>query len=459
MKKNKVFDKKKNIYIAIIAVALAILFIIFCLFFIKNKVNKWENKVYRGISINGIDISGKTKDEAKKIVSDKLIGKISDKVLVIKSKGESVEIPYDEIKPEYKVENAIDEALESGKNKNLLNKFIGIKKGINKNINIDFEYDEEIMSMYIEQLNELIEIPAKDASINVDSDGVLEVIEEINGSEIDFGKSKELISKQIKTDLEIGKSEIELPLKEKTAKVTQEVLAQIDTKIATASTNFNTADINRTENLKIATNNINGTILLPGEEFSYNDVVGERTVEKGFKEGASFAGGEVVQSIGGGVCQISTTLYQAVTKAGILPTERYNHTMSVTYANPSEDATVAWGYLDYKFKNIYTNPVYIEGVITDGIVTFNVYGHNDDLDGYTYDLIGVLTGSINPGSKRINDSSLPKGTEIIEKRPSVGKSSKGYLIKYKQGQEIERKEISSDIYNSTQGIIRYGVGE
>lgn len=458
MGENKIFNKKKNIYLAIAALVFVILFIVICLFFMKSKVNKWQDRVYSGISINGIDISGKTKTEAKDIVSDKLIGEISDKVLIIKAKGESVEIPYDEIKPKYKVENAIEEALDSGKNENLLNKFIGINKGINKNINIDFEYDEEIMSMYIEQLNELVEIQPKNASIKINND-ILEVVKDVNGIEIDFGKSKELISEKINSDLKNIKSEVELPLKEKTAKITQEALSEIDTKIATSSTNFNTADINRSENLKIATNNINGTILLPGEEFSYNDVVGERTVEKGFREGASFAGGEVVQSIGGGVCQISTTLYQAVTKAGILPTERYNHTMSVTYANPSEDATVAWGYLDYKFKNVYNNPIYIEGIITDGVVTFNVYGDNDDLEGYSYDLVGVVTGSTNPGSKRINDSSLPKGTEIIDKRPSVGKSSKGYLIKYKDGQEVERKEISSDIYNSTQGIIRYGVGD
>lgn len=454
---NKRKKKKRNIYIIIAVIIFIILSLSAFLVLTNKKVKSWENKIYNGITINGIDVSGKTKEEAKLLISADLIDKVDDKSITIKSKNENVVVPYEKIKPQYKIDDAINEALSSGKNEGLFSKNSYINKGMNKNIEVLFGYDNEVMATYLNELNEKIMVEPQNAKLKINGDKI-EVIAQKNGLELDLDASKKLLNEEIDCNIDVMKETLELPTKEKIAKVTEEVLGQIDTKLSSSSTNFNSGDWNRTTNLKIATGNINGTVLLPGEEFSYNEVVGERTVDRGFKEGASFVGGEVVPSIGGGVCQISTTLYQAVTKSGILPTERSNHTMAVSYADPSEDATVAWGYLDYKFKNTYDSPIYIEGIITDGTVTFNVYGDGEDLNGYTYDLVGVLTGTTNPGSKRINDSSLSKGTEVVEKRPSIGRTSKGYFVTYKDGEEVERKEISSDIYDSVQGVIRYGTG-
>ncbi|MGL4762938.1 MAG: VanW family protein [Sarcina sp.] len=451
-------QQKKKIGIIIVIIILLISSIGFLFYNINKKIEGWENKIYPGITINGVDVGSRSKDEAKKLVEVNLLEKVREKTIKLVASKDSVVVEYAKINPEYKVDAAIDAAIKIGKKENFLKKNSYIKKGVKEDVEVEFGYDEKVVDEYLKTLNKEVTVLAKNADLEVVGDEI-KIISAENGVELDIEKAKSILDENIDCDTNIMNDEIEVPIREQLPKITDEDIAEIDSKFATASTSFNSGDWNRTENLKVATDNINGTVLMPGETFSYNEVVGERSLERGFKAGASFSGSEVVESIGGGICQISTTLYQAIMKSGIKSTERYNHTMKVSYANPSEDATVAWGYLDYKFKNTYDSPIFIQGIISDGIITFNIFGDKDDIGNKTFDLLGVTTGSSNPGSKRINDSSLLKGKQVVEKRPIMGMTSKGYLITYENGKEISREEISSDVYNSIQGIIRYGTGE
>lgn len=411
-------NKRKKIYISLGIVGAVIVGGLTYFLTVKNNVENWNNKIYTGITINGIDVGGKTKDEAVKYLKNGLIEKVEDKKITISSEGESIAIEYDKIKPSYKVEDAVNEAFKIGKDESLFDKNSHIKNGVEKDIEIAFGYDEKAIDECIAALNDKMLIPAKDAVLNING-GELEIIKEEKGLELDREKSIELIKAELDCDIDVMKEKIELPTKASEAKITEKALSEIDGILGSSSTRYNGGDVSRTTNLRIATGNINGMILMPGEEFSYNEVVGERTTARGFREGAAFVGNKVVQSVGGGICQISTTLYQSIMKSGIKSTERYNHSMSVTYAAHSEDATVAWGYLDYKFKNIYDSPIYIQGNIGDGIVTFNIYGDTDDLGGHTYDLVGVSLG---------------------------GNTSAGYLVTYKDGKEIDRERVSTDTY-------------
>ena len=140
------------------------------------------------------------------------------------------------------------------------------------------------------------------------------------------------------------------------------------------SSTFGTADTGRVENLRIASGYINGTLLMPGDEFSYNKTVGPRTAETGFKEASTYVGTKVEPGYGGGVCQVSRTLYRAVMRANIRSKERRNHSMTVGYAKPGLDATVADGYIDYKFVSTYDFPIYIQGYICGNQVVFKCLG-------------------------------------------------------------------------------------
>ena len=309
-------QQKKKIGIIIVIIILLISSIGFLFYNINKKIEGWENKIYPGITINGVDVGSRSKDEAKKLVEVNLLEKVREKTIKLVASKDSVVVEYAKINPEYKVDAAIDAAIKIGKKENFLKKNSYIKKGVKEDVEVEFGYDEKVVDEYLKTLNKEVTVLAKNADLEVVGDEI-KIISAENGVELDIEKAKSILDENIDCDTNIMNDEIEVPIREQLPKITDEDIAEIDSKFATASTSFNSGDWNRTENLKVATDNINGTVLMPGETFSYNEVVGERSLERGFKAGASFSGSEVVESIGGGICQISTTLYQAIMKFGI----------------------------------------------------------------------------------------------------------------------------------------------
>lgn len=156
--------------------------------------------------------------------------------------------------------------------------------------------------------------------------------------------------------------------------------------LSSFSTKYVTSNKDRTTNLKLAANKINGQVVMPGEIFSYNKSVGKRTIAAGYKEAAIYENGEVTSGLGGGICQISTTLYNAVIKAGMLIEERRNHIFVPSYANAGKDATVAWGSIDFKFENRREYPIKIEAFVDNGIAKVNIYGLKTNEEYDIYDL-------------------------------------------------------------------------
>ncbi len=152
------------------------------------------------------------------------------------------------------------------------------------------------------------------------------------------------------------------------------------------STKYATSNVDRTTNLRLAASKINGTVVMPGEIFSYNKVVGKRTIAAGYKEAAIYQDGGVTNGLGGGICQISTTLYNAVIKAGMLIEERRNHMFVPSYADAGKDATVVWGSTDFKFENRRNYPIKIEASVSGGVATISIYGLKTDEEYDIYNL-------------------------------------------------------------------------
>lgn len=152
------------------------------------------------------------------------------------------------------------------------------------------------------------------------------------------------------------------------------------------STKYPTSNTDRTTNLRLAANKIDGTVVMPGEIFSYNKVVGKRTIAAGYKEAAIYQDGEVTNGLGGGICQISTTLYNAAIESGMLIEERRNHMFVPSYADAGKDATVVWGSTDFKFENRRNYPIKIEASVSGGIATVSIYGLKTDEEYDRYNL-------------------------------------------------------------------------
>lgn len=178
------------------------------------------------------------------------------------------------------------------------------------------------------------------------------------------------------------KDEYEIPLKYTAPSVTTNMIGTeaFPDLLAKFSTNYNARDTDRTTNLRLAAEKINGTVLMPGETFSYNTVVGERTIAAGYKEAAMYQNGEVVDGLGGGICQISTTLYNAVLYSNLEIVERRNHQFVPSYAKAGRDATVVYGSIDFKFKNSRNYPVKILCTVSGGVAKCEIYGLKENPD-------------------------------------------------------------------------------
>ena len=193
---------------------------------------------------------------------------------------------------------------------------------------------------------------------------------------------------------------------------------------------------------------------MPGEEFSYNKVVGKRTVEAGYKDAKIYSNGQVVDGLGGGICQISSTLYNAVLMADLEITERRNHYFKTSYVAAGRDATVVWGSIDFKFKNTRTYPIKFEAKVSNGIAEFKIHGIKEEKE-YDIKILPVVTQTIPYGTQEIIDPTMAPGTSKVTQGGSSGCRVTTYIEKRLDGKVVSKEKISSDYYKPlTQTIKR-----
>lgn len=273
----------------------------------------------------------------------------------------------------------------------------------------------------------------------------------VNG--VDFAISLEEAQKL----LEEEKQEYTIPLKitvpSKTIKdLGEEAFPDL---LATYTTRYDASNVNRSNNLSIAASKIDGTILMPDEVFSYNTVVGARTIEEGYKEAGAYSGGEVVQAVGGGICQISSTLYNTALLANLEIVDRSNHQFQTSYVPVSRDATVSWGYLDFKFKNTRTYPIKIVASAKNGVATISMYGIKEETE-YEVVIQSQVLSYIPYTVKYVEDSTLAQGKEVVVQSGYNGCKSEAYRILKLNGKVVSKTLLSRDTYDAMQRILKIG---
>lgn len=222
--------------------------------------------------------------------------------------------------------------------------------------------------------------------------------------------------------------------------------------IASFSTNFSTANGNRTTNIKLATAKINGVVLLPGQEFSYNQVVGKRTIAAGYKEAAVYVNGKVENGIGGGICQVSSTLYNTVLRSNLEIVKRYNHRFATGYVKLSTDATVSWGGPDFVFKNSRKYPIKIVAKVTGGTIRVDIYGCKEEVE-YDVQIISETLQTIPTKVVYRTNSSLPTGTKKTVQKGHAGYKSRAYRVLKLNGNVVSKQLLSTDTYAQLETII------
>ena len=256
---------------------------------------------------------------------------------------------------------------------------------------------------------------------------------------------------------EEGKDQYVIPLNITKANVTINDIGieAFPYEVSKCETTYDASNKGRSENLRIAASKINGTVLMPGEQFSFNEVVGERTISEGYQNAAIYSNGQVVDGLAGGICQISSTLYGAALDANLQIDERYNHSFTTSYSKPGKDATVVYGVKDLKFTNTRSYPIKIEASVSGGVCTFTIYGIKEETE-YDVKIIPVTTETTAFTTQTIEDTSLPAGTTVVSQAGANGCKVTTYKEVYLNGVQISREVISNDTYQVMTRIVRVG---
>lgn len=445
---------KNTLIAAGVILALVIIGIIGYFFSLNKKVAAWEDKVYPEVYVYGVNIGGLNKEEVVSVLNDKLSQAIMDKKLKVVVGDKSLELSYSELNLTCNTEDIATEALAYGKDEGLFAKKSLIKGKNTINLNADISFDEELLVAFEDKVLEEVNIEPKNAEIVINS-GNITVTPEVSGKTID---KEELHNKLIESINGDPSDEIELTfdLVEQEAKIKAEDLKEITGVISSYSSKYSNTGDGRVKNMEIAASTINGTIVMPGEEFSYNALIGDTTPEKGYEKANTYVGNEIVPDYGGGICQVSTTLYRAVMRANIRSTERTNHSLTVSYSEPGLDATVANPYLDYKFVNTYDFPIYIQGYVSGGVVNFSIYGNVEAMGNKTYALVNEILEKYDPEVKYEEDSTMEEGTEKVVSYGMPGYKANAYQVTYENGVEVDRELISTDVYMTTNTVKKKG---
>lgn len=303
----------------------------------------------------------------------------------------------------------------------------------------------EPKSIDINKIHSEIYKEAKDAYYEKDP---IKIYPEIIGVDFDIERASQFISK----DASAKEYVIQLNYTYPKVKIENLDINIFPDLLASFSTKYDASNKDRSTNLQLAAEKINDIVLSPNEQFSYNKIVGERSIAAGYKEAKVYSNGQVVDGIGGGICQISSTLYNSAVFANLQIDERYNHQFVSSYISPGRDATVVYGAKDLKFTNTRTYPIKILVSVNSGVAKVDIYGLKEENEyeiGFETDIISTIDYNI----KYEKDSSLSEFEEKVKQIGANGMVVDVYKILKKNGIPISKQFISKDSYKSLDKII------
>ena len=333
-----------------------------------------KETIATGVYIGSVDVGGMTKQEAHDAVDAYMDSLMQTNFSLMGPIG-YMNITAEEMGITTDIDTAVEEANAIAKYGDLISRFKETKdlEQEHKVVNLPLILDKQATANKIYEHRDELNIAAVDNSFRIEN-GNFVFVPGKTGNEVNIVESVYSIRDFINNEWSSQKTEIALVIDEVQPRGSEEELSKLTSVLGTFQTNFGSSAAGRAQNVRNACDKINGTILYPGEEFSTYETISPFTQENGYGIAGAYENGQVVESVGGGVCQVATTLYNAVIRAELDVTMRFNHSMMVSYVPPSDDAAIAGTYKDFRFKNNMDTPVYIEGTSGGGILTFKVYG-------------------------------------------------------------------------------------
>jgi len=445
-----VAEKKQRFFLLFCAVGLLLFGIIY--FFGSYYVH--NDLICKGVTLAEKDLSNLERDKALAVI-EQICQQQQAKKLVLKTNEREWRFALDELGIVFDAEKTLDKALAVGRNGNILERVqeICVVTTNGKEIQLAYQMNSNKVKKVLQQIAAETNKGPKEATFKVNSNDTVEIVPEEPGQELLIQDSLQRV-KQCLGRYWQGET-VELCIAQITPNMTAEYLKrmQINQKISSYTTSFDASKTNRTHNIRLAAESINGTIIEPGGVFSFNDTVGPRKVVNGYKMAPIISGEKLIDGIGGGVCQVSSTLYNAVLLADLEIIERTGHSMPVPYVPKGRDATVNFGSLDFRFRNNTDQYLLIYAGVNGSYLTVKLFGRDSSK---TVKLTSEEVKVIRPSVQVIKDNTLPIGYQEV-----VSPSKPGYQVIVwrtveQKGKTIKKEVISNDRYAPIKGVVKIG---
>lgn len=412
--------------------------------------------IYNGIQFEGTSFGGKSREDLLAFSKEQEKAKGEEVLFNVVLEGrDPIPVKLSELKPAYNTEEAAEKAYTYGRDGNRISRYISVLNLESKpqNFSIDYQVGESSVQELVDTLQKELESKMSNATVDFHpNDEVMFVAKGgKNGVSIDKEKLKNDIKNAVdsnnRQDIHVAASVIKPEISEEQAMANTVLVSKFST--------TTTGEYNRDTNIKLASQAFNGVIVQPGEVFSINDCTGRRTPAKGYRAAGAIKNGKLIEEPGGGVCQVSGTLYGAVLRADMEIVTRHNHRWPSTYVPIGQDAAIDYPSADFKFKNTSDFPVYLRSTKVGTKLTVYIYGAPLKWD--KIEVISSRTGTLGaPKAKTTVDKSLKPGQKVVDVKSRSGATAVAYRVFYKNGKEDHREKLHDSTYRPVQGVIRVG---
>ncbi len=418
-----------------------------------------ENVIYNGVYVGDINLAGMDKDEANAAISVYIEELKAVEITLVAAQEKQIKVTAGDLGLVWANPELVDEAYRIGRTGNVIERYKLLKdlEHAGRELSVELDYDMQSISDVLMKRCIVYDVSAVDSQLIRDENG-FNIMEGRTGYALDVEKSIDIIHDFMKNKWDYGPATILLEVAVTDYRGTVEELSKVKDVLGTFSTSFKTSGRYRSANVRNGCELIDGTVLYPGEEFSALEKVTPFTMENGYFPAGSYLDGQVVDSLGGGICQVTTTLYNAVLYAELEVVERYNHSLTVAYVPLSFDAAIAESAgKDFKFVNNTDAPIYLESIVKDKVLTFTIYGQETRNADRRITFESVLMQEIPSTPDVIKaDTGQPIGY-IKVTDGHTGYKSQMWKIVTENGVETSRDKVNSSTYKMIQRTATVGV--
>lgn len=412
-----------------------------------------------GVKIGSVDVSGMTGSDAKNAVTEYINSLKAATFTLTGAEDKTVEATAEDMGVTADVDSAVEKAQAVGKSGSLIRRYKETQDLKKSDVVID-------MKLHVDKQKTANLLYANGDSLNVKAvnmglkreNGAFTIIDGQDGQEVDYVQSVYAINDFLVDQWDGSNNTIQLVVNDVKPEGSEEELAKVKDVLGTFTTTFPLNSAGRTQNVTRGCESINGSVVYPGEEFSADAAMRPYTGDNGYALAASYSNGTTVESFGGGICQVSTTLYNAVIRAELEVTARFNHSMTVGYVDLSADAAIAGDYKDFKFVNNSDAPIYIEGSCSGGVLTFTVYGEETRPANRQVSFESETLETINPEVQYNVTSSQPVGYYHVDQSSHTGYKARLWKVVTVDGVEQSREVFNNSTYKASPKIITVGTG-